>query len=96
MSTIRIAILVCDPLLPTICAKYGSYGGVVTAFLTAGMQRLGLPASCLALTIWDVENSFQYPEPDSIDAVIITGSSKYCTTIRMKGMMVILVADSCL
>ena len=76
-STMRIAILDCDPLTTSIRAKYGNYGGVVTAFLHAGARRLGLEPGQLEISSWDVmKESSKYPALDSIDAVVITGSSK--------------------
>ena len=77
-NPIRIAMLECDPLTPSINAKHGSYGDVVTAFLEAGAKRLGLPMSHFELRSWNIMDNAgsDYPDAESIDAVVITGSSK--------------------
>ncbi|KAL8709024.1 MAG: hypothetical protein Q9225_007514, partial [Loekoesia sp. 1 TL-2023] len=74
MSHQRIAILECDPLTAPIRAKYGSYGGVVTAFLRAGAGSIHLPLEELVLSIWNVYEDQSYPSLEEIDAVVITGS----------------------
>ncbi|KAL9115528.1 MAG: hypothetical protein Q9227_000849 [Pyrenula ochraceoflavens] len=75
MSIIRTAILDCDSLVTSVRAKYGDYGGVVTAFLEAGAKRLGLPENLFEISSWKVtEESFKYPDLDTIETLIITGS----------------------
>ncbi|KAI9661718.1 MAG: hypothetical protein M1821_008956 [Bathelium mastoideum] len=73
-NPLRLAILECDPLIEPIRAKYGSYGGVVTAFFNAGAEVLGLEKEQLDFTSWDVQNDTRYPNLDQIDAIVITGS----------------------
>ncbi|KAI6085767.1 class I glutamine amidotransferase-like protein [Hypoxylon rubiginosum] len=78
-APIRLAILEADTPVPGVKAKYGSYGGVFTylferacASLTPSPQPL---SSVLQLSTHDIVNDpSAYPDPESIDAVLISGS----------------------
>ena len=76
MSPVRLAILDCDPLVESITRTYGSYGGLVQAFLQAGAEQMDLSISELEMTIWDVYSKSDYPKVEDIDAILCTGSSK--------------------
>ena len=76
MVSIRIAIIDCDPLIEPVREKYGNYGGVVTAFLRAGAERIGLSLDKLHLTSWNVQERQEDPVLNEIDVILITGSSK--------------------
>lgn len=75
---LRIAILECDTPLAGARAKYGGYGGVFSALLSAGADALDSPnlssKQGLDLTTWDVVEAQKYPSLDDIDAILITGS----------------------
>jgi GMP synthase-like glutamine amidotransferase len=75
---LRIAILECDTPLTNTRAKYGGYGGVFKALLSAGADALGSPALSskhgLELTTWDVFEAQNYPSLDDIDAILLSGS----------------------
>jgi GMP synthase-like glutamine amidotransferase len=76
---LRIAILECDTPLEQTQARYGGYGGVFKALLTAGADALGNPDVIsskhgLELSTFDVVNKQEYPDLDKIDAVLLTGS----------------------
>ncbi len=75
---LRIAVLECDTPLTGTAAKYGGYGGVFKALLSAGADGLNHPKISskhgLVLTNWDVVEAQEYPDLDEIDAVLITGS----------------------
>ena len=73
----HIAIIDCDPLIEPIRKRYGDYGGVVTAFLHAGAELIGLPFDELHLTVWSAEEHQKYPALEEIDAILISGSSMY-------------------
>lgn len=78
---LRIAILECDTPLTKTREKYGGYGGVFTALLKAGADSLDQPDVIsskhgLDLSSYDVVEKQEYPDLDSIDAVLITGSRK--------------------
>ena len=74
MRPLRIAILECDTPLDQTRAKYGGYGGVFTALLTAGAAALGEPDLKLELSTFDVVEKQEYPDLETIDAVLLTGS----------------------
>lgn len=77
---VRVAILECDQPLDKIRAKYGSYGDVFALLLNAGVKELAQESSSgespidLSMTYYDVVNDTKYPELESTDAVLLTGS----------------------
>jgi len=75
-TPIRLAILQCDTPLDKTKAKYGDYGGVFEALLTAGAKSLDQnPSSLLQISKWHVETEpDRYPDLRDIDAILITGS----------------------
>ena len=75
-SPIRIAILECDPFTPSICAKYGDYGGVMTTFFEDGARWLEPEPAEFKISSWNVQDYSEYPNLEDIDAILITGSSK--------------------
>jgi hypothetical protein len=78
LPLLRIAILECDTPLTATRAKYGDYGGVFKALLSAGADALNHPNLSskygLSLTNWEVVEAQEYPQLDEIDAILITGS----------------------
>lgn len=74
---IRLAILECDTPLPNTAKQYGGYGGVFKSLLSAGARAEGLvPEDAIDFSIYQVvEEPEKYPEIDSIDAILLTGSS---------------------
>ncbi|KAL9949954.1 hypothetical protein ACHAQF_000204 [Verticillium nonalfalfae] len=77
-SPIRLAILEADTPLPETQATYKGYGGVFTALLRTAALTLPAPApldSLVTITTHDVVNDpSSYPDPDTIDAILVTGS----------------------
>lgn len=78
---LRIAILECDIPQNETRKKYGRYGGVFEVLLRSGAKALNHPDlnpdTGLELSYWAVEeNPEEYPDPEQIDAILITGSSK--------------------
>ncbi|KAH8680777.1 glutamine amidotransferase class-I [Xylariales sp. PMI_506] len=75
---IRLAILEADTPVPGARAKYGGYGGVFTHLFTRACAALDPPQpleSQLALSAHDIVNDLSsYPDPETLDAVLITGS----------------------
>jgi hypothetical protein len=78
---IRIAILECDTPLEKTRERYGGYGGVFKALLEAAADDLGRDdlssKSGLELSTFDVVSKQEYPDLEKIDAVLLTGSSKW-------------------
>ena len=83
----RIAILECDTPLDETKAKFGSYGGCFESLLRAGARSLDAldRHESLQLTFWDVVDKRQYPSLDTVDAVLLTGSSMYHGLFRSRG-----------
>ncbi|KAH7031524.1 class I glutamine amidotransferase-like protein [Microdochium trichocladiopsis] len=76
---VRLAILEADTPVPGIQAKYKTYGGVFRHLFSRALSldSLDSPDSPLAITHHDVVNgdfASAYPDPEDIDAVLITGS----------------------
>lgn len=77
---IRLAILETDTPVPGIQAKYKTYGGVFRHLFQRALsplESLDSPDSPLHITHHDVVNgafASAYPDPDAIDAILITGS----------------------
>ncbi|KIW34101.1 uncharacterized protein PV07_00900 [Cladophialophora immunda] len=77
--TLRIAVLECDTPLPETKKRFRGYGGVFEFLLRSGARALGRtdldPDNSLEFSFWQVElNPDQYPDPNEIDAILITGS----------------------
>ncbi|KAM0325843.1 hypothetical protein ACHAQA_007145 [Verticillium albo-atrum] len=77
-APLRLAILEADTPQPETLAAYKGYGGVFTALLRTAALTLPSPApldSLLTITTHDVVNDpSSYPDPSTIDAILITGS----------------------
>ncbi|KAH0842760.1 putative glutamine amidotransferase-like protein [Fonsecaea pedrosoi] len=78
--TLRIAVLECDTPLPETKKRFHGYGGVFEFLLRSGARALGRPDldpdDSLQFSVWQVElNPDQYPDPATIDAILITGSN---------------------
>lgn len=91
-APIRLAILECDTPLPETKAKFNSYGGVFKTLLQASAESLDQPdlvhpESGLDVTCWHVEqNPDQYPKLEEIDAILITGSSRFPFSLSVTGL----------
>ncbi|KAK8051023.1 hypothetical protein PG993_002408 [Apiospora rasikravindrae] len=71
---LRLAILEADTPVPGVLAKYGKYGSVFAHLFRQACAPEPLE-SRLALSAHDVVNDpSSYPDPETLDAVLITGS----------------------
>lgn len=72
---IRLAILEADTPVPGVQAAYGGYGGVFTELFRQAVAPEALEAH-LTLSSHDVVSggAAAYPDPTTVDAVLITGS----------------------
>jgi hypothetical protein len=81
MPTLRIAILECDTPLDKVLDKYGSYGDIFTALLKQAGKEVtseGGESVQVECTNYDVVDKQEYPEDlDKVDAILMTGSSKF-------------------
>jgi len=82
---IRIAILICDTPLPKTKERFQSYGGVFELLLRSSAKALNRPdldpEKGLEISKFQVEaDPDNYPDPETIDAILITGSSKCLPT----------------
>lgn len=80
----HIAVLECDTPVERIQTRYGTYGDIFERLLKRGLAGLKeLPGRAgdsvdveLALSKWLVVDNQIYPNPDDVDAILLTGSSK--------------------
>ena len=76
-APIRIATLGCDTPLPKTRTRYPGYGDIFEALLRAGARSAKLTDADAGLIFSHYqiqENPDDYPNPDDIDAILITGS----------------------
>ena len=79
---LRIAILECDTPLDSVREKYGGYGAIFKNLLERGIDAIGQPDVItskrgLDVTYYDVVTKQEYPKLETIDAVLLTGSSEH-------------------
>lgn len=83
-TPLRIAILECDTPPPPVVEKYGQYGRIFTTLLESAADALGLsPEQDLELSVYDVVTAQEYPDLDKVDAVLISGSSRLLSNLRL-------------
>lgn len=76
---LRIAILEADTPPDDLVARFGRYGKVFQTLLETAADELGEPGfskDSLQLSAYDVVTEQKYPELDTVDAVLISGSSR--------------------
>ena len=79
-APIRLAVLETDEPIPSVQAVCGRFGTIFTSLLQAACHSLDPPQtleSQLAISTHDVvtgDPKTAYPDPEAIDAVLITGS----------------------
>lgn len=78
MAPLRLAVLECDTPMDVVLERYGRYGDIFERDLQLAATRLNCKVDSLVVLKWDVVNTTAYPEPDDIDAVLLTGSREYC------------------
>ncbi len=84
---IRVAVLECDEPVGPVKEKFGSYGTMFKRLLERGAKKAaqtdGTEEVELDVTDFDVVHNEHYPALDSVDAVLITGSSmSYPSSLR--------------
>ncbi|KAH7235693.1 class I glutamine amidotransferase-like protein [Fusarium tricinctum] len=76
--TFRLAVLECDTPFPSVLESRGSYGEVFRHLLSEGLKDESLGSKTkdlnLELSKWDVVTAQEYPNPDDIDGILLTGS----------------------
>lgn len=79
--TLRIAVLECDEPVGQTKQKYHNFGNIFKQLLEAGAEKLGNTTSyekpALEISRYDVVSGTAYPDLDSVDAVLLTGSSMW-------------------
>lgn len=80
-SKLRIAILECDIPIDSVRIQHGNYGDIFEKFLLGGAEKLRNNNWKLELQIrkWDVVVAQEYPRPEDVDAILLTGGSKWTT-----------------
>lgn len=73
--TLRVAVLECDTPIPPVLEKLGSYGDIFERLLQRGLQADNSTAE-IQVSKWHVVGNPVYPDPNEVDAFLLTGSSK--------------------
>ena len=77
-SPLRIAVLECDEPVGETKKQYYGFGNLFRKLFEAGVSRLAEDSSyCrpeLDISAYDVMGKQEYPDIESIDAVLLTGS----------------------
>ncbi|KAL4985962.1 class I glutamine amidotransferase-like protein [Aspergillus falconensis] len=78
-TPLRIAVLECDTPPESSNAKYGGYVGVFKTLFHSSVRELYKPEqvdppSILDISRFDVVTAQEYPDLESVDAVLLTGS----------------------
>lgn len=78
--TFRLAVLECDTPFPSVLESRGSYGDVFRHLLSEGLKDESLGSKTkdlnLELSKWDVVTAQEYPNPEDVDGILLTGSSR--------------------
>lgn len=81
MDVYRIAILECDIPLQPIVERSGTYGDIFREFLQQSLAKYAQQARSgrieLQVTKSNVVEDSEFPDLNSVDCVLLTGSSKY-------------------
>lgn len=85
---LRIAVLECDTPPEKINLKYDGYYGVFSRLLRRSAETLQheqLNPDCgLEISRWDVVTEQAYPQLESVDGIVLTGSSKSYLLFRCR------------
>lgn len=73
--TLRVAVLECDTPIPPVQEKLGGYGDIFEGLLKRGVQSSHSTAE-IQVSKWHVVSNPVYPDPNEVDAFLLTGSSK--------------------
>ena len=74
--TLRVAVLECDTPIAPVLEKLGSYGDIFDRLLKRGLQAAGHSTAEIQVSKWHVVGNPVYPDPNEVDAFLLTGSSK--------------------
>ena len=88
MAPLRIAVLECDTPPAATNSKYGGYRGLFASLLKESARALGQPERLnpetdLEITGWDVVNGEEYPRLEDVDAILLTGSSEFLSSLSL-------------
>lgn len=73
--SLRVAVLECDTPIPPVKERLGGYGDIFEGLLKRGAQA-GNSTAEIQVSKWHVVGNPVYPDPNEVDAFLLTGSSK--------------------
>lgn len=73
--TLRVAILECDTPVAPVVEQVGNYGVIFEALLKKGLVAASSSVD-FEISKWNVVGNPVYPNPNDIDAFLLSGSSK--------------------
>ncbi|KAJ1330171.1 hypothetical protein BSLG_009595 [Batrachochytrium salamandrivorans] len=74
MRLLKLALLVCDHLIPAIKDKHGDYPALLGNLFGEAGRSLGIEVLCVPYSVIDGEYP---PRPQEYDAIVLSGSSGY-------------------
>lgn len=85
-APLRIAVLECDTPAGSLDAKYNGYYGVFSLLLRESAEALRQPdrldpQAGFDISRWDVVTKQEYPNLEDVDALLLTGSSKFVNSL---------------
>lgn len=83
MSTIRIAVLECDTPFRAIRERYDTYGKTFTDLFDKTSQELPEEPVKLSFESFHVYKTGSFPEPDAVDALLLTGSRRSTLSLSL-------------
>jgi len=81
MGVFNVAILECDTPIQAVMNERGTYGDIIETFLRRGLEvysRNSGRSVELRVTKFDVVNFGDFPDPEEVDCVVLSGSSNTC------------------
>lgn len=74
---LRIAVLECDTPIPPVVSTHGTYGDIFERLLTNAAGS-SVPVE---ISKWHVVENPVYPDPNEVDAFLLSGSSMYSSIL---------------
>lgn len=90
--SLRVAVLECDTPVPPVQEKLGSYGDIFEGLLKRGLQS-GNSTAEIEVSKWHVVGNPVYPDPNEVDAFLLTGSSKLVRLVMLSVTVLICLTE---
>lgn len=82
---LRVAVLECDTPIPPVKEKLGGYGDIFEGLL----KRAGNSTAEIVVSKWHVVGNPVYPDPNEVDAFLLTGSSTLVLVVVLGSLLML-------